>query len=273
MVAVALLFDPVAAAGSDDTGTSLIAKKPSVIVDSAVRHPVVIGDSTADSLRRAHAPAAKSADTALHGDTATVPPRPAIAHAVPLPPGPAVVSGEKAPTPAIKSVAPSRKLPRLFRVGRQLRRHGGSILALLMLGGAALIVVALVKGNRESRRLISTARLGIMDTEVQKACLLMERFFADPALTADEVCRRLTSNRAYMESLFQRELGMTVDGFILQVRINRAKIFLTHEPSLPLEALAQRTGFVSGAELAAGFKKITGTGIDDMRKAVSTGTA
>jgi transcriptional regulator GlxA family with amidase domain len=73
-----------------------------------------------------------------------------------------------------------------------------------------------------------------------------------------------------LESLFQRELGMSVMGFLAQVRVNRIKLALEKEPAHSLEELVLLTGFRDADELKETFRQTAGIALVDYRKSLST---
>lgn len=152
---------------------------------------------------------------------------------------------------------------------RFVRVH--ALLLLLLAAGTAVIWLSLtyLTGAHEKQRFLTTTRLSIMDKEVQKACRHIERNYADPSLTPETLCRSLTTSEAFLSALFERELGMTVEGFIRQVRINRVKILLRTDPHTPLSELADKTGFGSADMLCEAFTDVSGISFEEYRDAVA----
>jgi transcriptional regulator GlxA family with amidase domain len=110
---------------------------------------------------------------------------------------------------------------------------------------------------RGKHAFVTTTRLSIMDKEVQRACRYIEANFGDPELTPAVVADSLTTGEAFLQALFMRELGMTVEEFITQVRVNHGKLLLGQRPSTPADMLALSIGFSSEEEFRSAFKKIT----------------
>lgn len=118
----------------------------------------------------------------------------------------------------------------------------------------------------EKKRFLTTTRLSIMDKEVQRACRFVEKEFEDPDLDLRKICRELITGEAFLAALFIKELGLSVEDFITQVRINRAKIALRRNPGISSAALARSVGFTSEKEFVKQFKTIAGTDIDGYKE-------
>jgi AraC family transcriptional regulator len=61
----------------------------------------------------------------------------------------------------------------------------------------------------------------------------------------------------HLAELFTRDVGVPPRQYLLQVRIERAKHYLTQR-SVPITALGLELGFSSSQHFAATFKRITG---------------
>jgi AraC-like DNA-binding protein len=130
---------------------------------------------------------------------------------------------------------------------------------------AVLILAALRFVTREKAavRFLTTTRLSVMDKEVQRACRYIEKNFADPGLSLERMCKDLVTGEAFLEALMERDLGVTVNDFIMHVRINQAKQILAKAADADSEAVARETGFASGAAFCAAFRKITDVPFDE----------
>jgi methylphosphotriester-DNA--protein-cysteine methyltransferase len=118
--------------------------------------------------------------------------------------------------------------------------------------------VRLVRKNRQPPRFLSTTRLSVMDKEVQKACRYIEKNYSNPELTVKSICADLVTGEAFLHALMERDLGISVEDFIAQVRINGAKLLLEKASSINKEDIAQRTGFPDTETFLATFKRLTG---------------
>lgn len=128
--------------------------------------------------------------------------------------------------------------------------------------------------KKERQRFMTTTRLSVMDKEVQRACRYIELNFAVCQLSSEMLCEELVTGKAFLEALFQKELGMKIENFIEQVRINRAKILLNKNPLLTLEEIAIETGFEDSAKFAQTFQNIAGISYEAYKNSLpSTQTA
>lgn len=114
-----------------------------------------------------------------------------------------------------------------------------------------------IRNRVEEKRFVTSTRLSIMDKEVQRACKYIEKHYHDPDLSVSSICEALVTGPAFLEALYIRELGMSIDDFITQVRINRVNDILNKDKSISVEELALRTGFTDSKKLAQSFKKVT----------------
>ncbi|MBN1600616.1 MAG: helix-turn-helix transcriptional regulator [Chitinispirillaceae bacterium] len=141
----------------------------------------------------------------------------------------------------------------------------------LLLSFLTIIVSTLLfyRQRVDGKRFMTTTRLSVMDKEVQRACRFIENSFDDVSLSVEKICDEMVTGKAFLAALFERELGMTVEGFIAQVRINRAKIFIKKELSADNAAVATKTGFSDANQFINTFEKLCGVSVDEYRKSVS----
>jgi AraC-like DNA-binding protein len=147
---------------------------------------------------------------------------------------------------------------------------------ILFFSGLVLLVVFIITAysqHREKGRFLTTTRLSIMDKEVQRACRYIEDHYDDPDMDPAKVCRELVTGEAFLEALFIKELGLTVENFIAQVRINRAKIMLHRNRDLPVAVLAESAGFIGEKPFLDRFERITGTDYQSYKDSLSDETA
>lgn len=123
----------------------------------------------------------------------------------------------------------------------------------------------------EGKRFMTTTRLSIMDKEVQRACRYIEDNYRDRDLGLSSICNALVTGEAFLEALFEKELGLTLESFVNQVRINRVKIVLHHTPAADADDLAKEVGYRDGAEMVNVFKTVCQCEFADYCKALSEG--
>jgi transcriptional regulator GlxA family with amidase domain len=138
-----------------------------------------------------------------------------------------------------------------------------------LLASAAVIVAALrffwlLRRRNDSRRFLTTTRLSVLDKSVQRGCRHIEANYGDPALTPDAVCRSLVTGKACLDALFINELGINVQDFIVQVRVNAVKNLIAAAPSPDINDICAKCGFADRAEAEKRFAEVCGgTGITD----------
>ena len=127
-------------------------------------------------------------------------------------------------------------------------------------------IMARIAGKKAEKRFMTTTRLSLMDSEVRRACLHIEKHFAEPGLTPETLCAALITGEPFLEAIFQRELGMSIAGYIGQVRIHHAKQIVAKNPALDGLSVASQTGFSDAGSFAVMFKKMTGTEFENFRE-------
>ncbi len=131
----------------------------------------------------------------------------------------------------------------------------------------ALFSIKYYRKLGKADRFMTTTRLSVMNRFVRQACRYIEKNYADADLTVDQICSELVTGKAYLEALFKKELGMRVEDFIDQVRINRVKIMINKNPELSLSEAAKATGFADEKECLARFRSICGVDFKAYREA------
>ncbi|MDG5816932.1 helix-turn-helix domain-containing protein [Chitinispirillales bacterium ANBcel5] len=148
------------------------------------------------------------------------------------------------------------------------------LIKLFILGISLTIIGATVFyliGKKDSRRFLTTTRLSVLDKMVQRACLLIENNYSQTDLCKKRICEELVTGEAFLEALFQKNLGIGVNDFINQVRINNAKNFIAQ--GLEIETTSNQCGFSDEKTLIDTFKKVTGVSIGDYKENTNASTA
>jgi AraC-like DNA-binding protein len=138
--------------------------------------------------------------------------------------------------------------------------------ALLALGGGLLFF----HWRRDIGRFLTTGRLAIMDKMVQKACDYIEENYANDSLDINVICEALVTGEAFLQALFCQELGISVENFIIQVRVNRVKYFVNKDTLIDNDVLAQMCGFKDRKTMEDQFHSVTGATLDIFRKSLET---
>ncbi len=128
-----------------------------------------------------------------------------------------------------------------------------------------LFTIMFFRRGEDERRFMTTTRLSVMDKEVQRACKYMERYFDDPNLDLESLCRSLVTGPAFMEALFQREMGMKVEEFLSHVRMNRARKILKKEPAVTVDDLSRSVGISDSQDFENDFRRLVGVSLEEYR--------
>ncbi|GBU22441.1 hypothetical protein R80B4_02350 [Fibrobacteres bacterium R8-0-B4] len=138
---------------------------------------------------------------------------------------------------------------------------------------AATLYFFLTRRSRDdSRRFLTTTRLSVLDKLVQRGCRHIESNYPDPALTPETVCNSLVTGKAYLDALFMNELGINVQDFIVQVRVNAIKNRVSaplteRQQSLDINEICAECGFADRAEAERCFAAVCGgVGIADFAR-------
>jgi len=138
------------------------------------------------------------------------------------------------------------------------------VIALLLIGGGILFL----HWRRDIGRFLTTGRLSIMDKMVQNACDYIEENYANDSLDIEVLCEALVTGEAFLQALFYQELGISVENFIIQVRVNRVKHFVNKDTVVDNDNLAQMCGFKDRKTMEDQFYSVTGATLDIFRKSV-----
>ncbi len=150
-----------------------------------------------------------------------------------------------------------------------VKKHFKKIFFLVASLVLILLTVSFYRQHQEKGRFLTTTRLSIMDKEVQRACRYIEEHYGDPALDLHGICAALVTGGAFLEALFIKELGLTINDFIAQVRINRAKIALRKNPGVPVDSLAASVGFTNDKTFMERFTALTGADLQSYRDSLT----
>lgn len=153
-----------------------------------------------------------------------------------------------------------------LRAKKVLKRVGSYIIQIFIIlaGLGALIFLFLsFRKKIESSRFLTSTRLSLMDKEVQIACKYMENNYYDHDLTAEKLCEELVTGTAFLEALFVKELGMSIEDFLRQVRINRSRKMLEKNPQMPVYEVAEKCGYSDNDLFEKDFLSTTGLPFDD----------
>ncbi|MDR0307911.1 MAG: AraC family transcriptional regulator [Chitinispirillales bacterium] len=160
---------------------------------------------------------------------------------------------------------------RVFIENKTLRWFFTNIFYLIFLCVSLALIIATVfffSKKKDGRRFLTTTRLSVLDKMVQRGCRYIESNYMDPQLTVETVCRELVTGEAYMDALFVKEIGINVQDFIIQVRVNSVKNVLAENPALDLNNIYVQCGFKNNTEARTHFTRLCGVGIEEYRKSL-----
>lgn len=87
--------------------------------------------------------------------------------------------------------------------------------------------------------------------------MLVQRAYLMPTLKISDVARQIGSNRTYVSNWFNRSRQSTFFSYVNQLRIKHA-CGLLNTTDMPLEAIAQESGFNSKSSFYRIFKNLKG---------------
>ncbi|MDD5673501.1 MAG: helix-turn-helix domain-containing protein [Chitinivibrionales bacterium] len=175
-------------------------------------------------------------------------------------------SGAAPIKPSQSHLTSYNNMPPAGRLAPQTAPVGPRVLRFIVLLASIGMIVATVFFYRSRRRnkesFMKQTRLSIMDKEVRRACKYIESNYADPRLDPEFICKELTTGRAFLEALFERELGMKVGDFIDQVRVHHVRRLQEAKAEMDPAGLAGQTGFADIRALQETYLRVTGKSID-----------
>jgi AraC-like DNA-binding protein len=129
-----------------------------------------------------------------------------------------------------------------------------------------LILLSRAAGKKDEKRFMTTTRLSLMNGEIQRACLYIEKQFHNPSLSPASVSAGIVTGEPFLEALFERELGMGIAAYIEQVRIHRAKLVIAWNPAADARFVASQVGFSQEAEFEQSFQRTVGVDFESFRR-------
>lgn len=170
--------------------------------------------------------------------------------------------------------------PNIYELDGRVTTCGGGNTAIDMMlaliekqhGPKLAIVVAdmcihMRSGRQSPQRSARSVAIGSRNPALLKAIELMEAELEEP-LTNDDLCDRLGISRRQLERLFKRYLDQGPMAFYLNLRIERAFIYL-NETNMTVAEIAAATGFANTSHLSRQFRARYGASPHSFRKAWS----
>lgn len=100
------------------------------------------------------------------------------------------------------------------------------------------------------------AKVGHSVTVAYNIMNYIEHHFTEP-LTVDKIAEALFLNKNYIAHVFKEETGYSLMGYVITLRINRAKLYLT-KTDKSITAVAVESGYDDFTYFSRQFKKTTG---------------
>ncbi|WP_041694989.1 helix-turn-helix transcriptional regulator [Alicyclobacillus acidocaldarius] len=102
---------------------------------------------------------------------------------------------------------------------------------------------------------------------IESAIAYIEEHFHEP-ISLQEVAERVYLSPSYFSRLFKSEVGTTFIDYLTQYRIQKSKMLL-RVTSLPIEIIANNTGFSNSSYFSTTFKRIVGRTPSEYRAMMS----
>lgn len=127
----------------------------------------------------------------------------------------------------------------------------------------AIVAVVLYRKNRNrGDTYLTHTRIAIMDKEVQIISKYIEENFSNPDLSPEFICNELSTGLSFVETLFNKELGMSLYEFIENVRVHHAVNFINSGFEGSKEELMKSCGFSDLHYFEQQFKKVTNVDLE-----------
>lgn len=103
-----------------------------------------------------------------------------------------------------------------------------------------------------------------VDHPIENVLNYVKEHYQEP-LTVSGAAARVYLSPSYFSRLFKMETGVTFVEFVTTIRLDHAKELL-RTTDIPIEVIAQQTGFGSGSYFATAFRRIEGQAPRDYRQ-------
>ena len=88
--------------------------------------------------------------------------------------------------------------------------------------------------------------------------LVNDGFYKSKGVTMASIAEQLGTNRTYLSEYINSQYGCNFNTWLTRLRIDEAKRLLLSSPTLPLETVAQQTGFATKSHFMSAFKTVEG---------------
>ncbi|WP_438447931.1 AraC family transcriptional regulator [Gorillibacterium sp. sgz5001074] len=169
----------------------------------------------------------------------------------------------------VMDVPYSNRTAGLFKRIEQVLRKGGPACDLEAGGWTRLALAELVQGRAGDlkRGLEPTSEI---KRQVEQAVRWLTLQYAQP-ISIEHMAQNLGYHRTHLSKMFKRETGMSPMEFLLQIRMERAKLLLA-EP-LTVEQVAASVGYTDPLYFSKQFKRSCGQSPTEYRRSLAAGPA
>lgn len=107
-------------------------------------------------------------------------------------------------------------------------------------------------------------KLGLGRSKEIQDCISYMELHMGQKVTMSELAGTLGYNKNYLSTKFSKEVGMTISEYLLQLRLERAKVWLQNSDK-QIQQISDELGFNSVSYFSAQFRKATGQSPTDFR--------
>ncbi len=119
-----------------------------------------------------------------------------------------------------------------------------------------VLVIHLLRHYSESPSIVTVENKSLTRTELQQAIDYIHTHL-DQDLSLVEIAEVINISPTYFASLFKRAIGISPHQYVIQQRVERAKVMLA-KTDLTIADIALQVGFSSQSHLTQQFKRLTG---------------
>lgn len=123
-----------------------------------------------------------------------------------------------------------------------------------------MYVLRLINHTKNTSALLDSSKI------IETALSYIEENFRDK-ITLDDLAEACFTNKFYISHLFTRIQNVSIGKYIVNRRIEEAKLLLSDE-DLSIASIAEQTGFIDPGYFCRAFKKNTGLTPSDYRKTI-----
>lgn len=167
--------------------------------------------------------------------------------------------------------------PRCIAAVEQTLRRMGASAGQVLLGEVTLLKELTPKQHDEFATLLSEQGFELLDDKskqlIEKIKTLAIQYARHPSEApqpfSEFIASHLHKNYSTLSKLFSATEGVTIEHYLIELRIERIKELLVYD-ELTLSEIAYQLGYSSVAHLSAQFKKVTGLTPSQLKRQAGT---